>query len=115
MEQKGDHALIRCRQFGLVGLAALAIALAGGCGKDTKSARNLEPQPVPIVPSAGYLGRQAEYLAFCNDHNGPGEGGTHGQVCRAYTGAGSFNEQAIDRSLTKINNRRTRRTSTSTP
>ena len=105
VRKKGDEAVNRYRHLGLVFVASLAVALAGGCGQDGKPAGNPEPQPIPIVPTAGYLGRQAEYLAFCSEHNGPGEGGTHGQVCRAYTAAGSFNEQTIDRSLAKIDNR----------
>jgi hypothetical protein len=59
----------------------------------------------PIEPTAGYLSRQAEYLTYCNDNNGPGQGGLHGQVCRAYTSAGTFNEEAITEKLDMINNR----------
>jgi hypothetical protein len=59
----------------------------------------------PIEPTAGFLARQAEYLAYCNDHNGPGEGGRYGQVCRAYTGTGDYNEVVIREALDQINAR----------
>lgn len=66
---------------------------------------NVSDMTIPIVPSQGYLTRKAMYLNYCNDNNGPGSGGLYGQVCRAYTGAGSFNETAIYDRLVRINNR----------
>ena len=59
----------------------------------------------PIVPTAGYLARQAEYLQYCHDRNGPGQGGLHGQVCRLAGGADTFNEEAIDSACAKIQRR----------
>ena len=59
----------------------------------------------PLEPTDGFLDRQAEYLAYCNENNGPGQGGKYGQVCRAYTGAGTFNEDVIRESLAKIDSR----------
>jgi len=77
----------------------------GACNESGGNQGQGFPPTTPIEPSAGYLNRQAEYLTHCNDNNGPGQGGIHGQVCRAFTGAGSFNEDRIRSSLNKINNR----------
>jgi len=60
---------------------------------------------ISIQPSPEYLSRKAQYLVYCNDNNGPGSGGIYGQACRAYTGAGTFNEVVIQSALDKINNR----------
>jgi hypothetical protein len=54
-----------------------------------------------IVPSAGYLSRQAEYLAYCSD-NGTS---LHAQVCRVATEQTTYNQSAIDASCTKLANR----------
>jgi len=59
----------------------------------------------PIEPTEGFLQRQAEYLRQCFDHSGPGEGGIHGQVCRVYGGAETFNEEVIYEKLDKIDRR----------
>jgi len=58
-----------------------------------------------LLPSAGFLSRQAEYLQYCSDNNGPGSGGTHGQTCRVKTGQTTYNRDKLDNSCTKINNR----------
>lgn len=58
-----------------------------------------------ILPSADYQARQAEYLQYCHDLNGPLIGGFHGQVCRIALDATEFNEIAIDAACLKIDNR----------
>jgi len=63
------------------------------------------PPEVEILPSDGFLTRQAEYLEFCFEHNGPGQGGIHGQVCRAAKGGPTFNKDSIDAACDKVNNR----------
>jgi len=59
-----------------------------------------------VTPSAAYLSRKAEYLQYCHDSNGPGQGGLHGQVCRIALDATTFNEEDIDSACDKINERR---------
>ena len=60
----------------------------------------------PIEPSAGFLDRQAEYLQQCFDNNGPdSSAGIHGQVCRVFLGASTYNTIRIDTSVNKITNR----------
>jgi hypothetical protein len=59
----------------------------------------------PILPTEGYLGRKGEYLQYCFENNGPGQGGVHGQVCRLYLDANSFNEEKLDEALDEINAR----------
>ena len=59
----------------------------------------------PIVPSEGYSARKAEYFEYCFENNGPGQGGIHGQVCRIYGDADTFNEEKIDEALDEINAR----------
>jgi hypothetical protein len=54
----------------------------------------------PIEPSAGYLARQAEYLALCAAGNG-----LYDQVCHAFVGDDEFNQITIQSSLLKINDR----------
>ncbi len=78
---------------------------ASGCREDGGSPPDPGWQAIKIQPSTGYAARQVEYLEMCNDNNGPGQGGIHGQVCRAYTEAGTFNEEAIRRTVEKINRR----------
>jgi len=67
-------------------------------------------ESVPVVeleiePSSKFLDRRAEYLQYCHDHNGPGEGGSHGQACRVAMGASSYNEEAINEACDKIDRR----------
>ncbi|NOZ01133.1 MAG: hypothetical protein GXP54_04510 [Deltaproteobacteria bacterium] len=100
---------------------ALAIvattALLSGCGSDKgiidgkdivqDAARDAAPEAVEkqILPTAGFLARQAEYLAVCSEHSGPGEGGIHGQVCRVATGQTMYNEEALEATFQKMANR----------
>ncbi len=85
----------------------VCLLLLPACGGEDGGPSNpaVGPREVPIRPSEAYKARQAEYLAFCSDNNGPGRGGVHGQVCRVVTGQDSFNEERIDHSLDKINRR----------
>lgn len=67
----------------------------------------IEPgTPVTIEASAGYRARQAEYLTVCSDNNGPEKGGYAGQVCRVATGEGTYNMEAIDEAIDRMNARR---------
>ncbi|NLH50033.1 MAG: hypothetical protein GX444_15745 [Myxococcales bacterium] len=59
----------------------------------------------PLEPSADFLARQAEFLAYCDQYGAPPLGTTNGQVCRAFTGTGQFNEAAILLSLNTIASR----------
>lgn len=59
----------------------------------------------PIEPTAGFLSRQAEYLAACDADNAPPDGGVYGQVCRVYNGETTYSETAIQESLAAINAR----------
>ncbi len=43
----------------------------------------VEEAPVPLE---SFRSRQAEYLAFCAEANGPGQGNTYGQICRVKSG-----------------------------
>lgn len=58
--------------------------------------------PLADEPGEGYLARQQEYLQVCHDVSGPGGGGIYGQVCRVALGAGTYNEEALEASFTKI-------------
>ena len=53
-----------------------------------------------IVPTDGYLSRQAQYLDCCSCSDG-----LHAQACRVAVSAGGFNEAAIEDAITKINKR----------
>lgn len=75
------------------------------CKSDNSNNGNNTAGVPALEPSAGYLARQAEYLDYCNENNGPGKGGIHGQVCRVFTGAGSVHEEEIYKKLNKINDR----------
>jgi hypothetical protein len=60
----------------------------------------------PILPTAGFLSRQAAYLAACSAAGAPGAGGgLDAQCCRVATGQTTFDEDAINASLTKVNAR----------
>ncbi|MDP8255203.1 MAG: hypothetical protein P9M14_05595 [Candidatus Alcyoniella australis] len=103
----------------IVALTALSLAMAAGCTSDDDDDDDVtddddddddndddQTDPGdPIEPTAGYLERQAEYLAYCSAGNGPGEGGIHGQVCRLAMDAQTLDEQAIDNSCQKIDER----------
>lgn len=91
--------------MGFLFWASVLLFFLGACNQESEDQGEGYLAPTPIEPSVGYLSRQAEYLNACNENSGPGQGGIHGQVCRAYTGAGSFNEDKIRSSLNKINNR----------
>jgi hypothetical protein len=66
----------------------------------------LEPgTEIAIEPSDGYRARQAEYLAHCRDNAGPGQGGYQGIVCRVATGESTFNEDALDAALDRMDTR----------
>ncbi|MCZ7586105.1 MAG: hypothetical protein M5R36_23810 [Deltaproteobacteria bacterium] len=58
----------------------------------------------PIAATPGYVDRCEEYLQYCFDNQGPGSGGTHGQVCRVAVG-GEIYEDPIQANLTKADNR----------
>ncbi len=59
---------------------------------------------IPLEATASYLDRQAEYLQYCHDNNGPDSGGMHGQVCRVYMGSEVYPD-AIDSSCDKVDAR----------
>lgn len=80
----------------------LGVLLLAACG----SGAGAPADPVwRLEVSDRYRARQADYLEYCNAHNGPGEGGIHGQVCRVAAGETTYNREAIDRTLAKIDNR----------
>ncbi len=78
---------------GLAAAAAFVLAMLQGCGcgpaVDTDTAG---PDPdagyseVELTVPEAFTSRQAEYLAFCDDNNGPGISSTYGQVCRVAMG-----------------------------
>lgn len=88
-------------------LLSCVAGAAASCdtGDDAPAAGGASWRETAIEPTSGYRNRQAEYLQYCSENSGPGGGGMHGQVCRAYTAAGSFNEEAIRSKLDKINHR----------
>jgi hypothetical protein len=60
----------------------------------------------PILPTSGFLSRQAAYLAACSASGAPGAGGgLDAQCCRVATGQTTFDEDAINSSLAKVNAR----------
>jgi len=89
----------------LVALLACPLFLPACGGGEDPPLRSPCGAEIPIEPSPAYRARQAEYLAVCSESNGPGRGGTHGQVCRVATGQEAYDEEAIDESLGKINRR----------
>jgi hypothetical protein len=102
-EYVGESLAVKSPILCITSWAALLILSWSACGEDTRGPSGGEQ--TEIQPSKGFVSRQAEYLSACSDQNGPGRGGIHGQVCRAYTAAGTFNEEAIRRSVEKINRR----------
>lgn len=61
---------------------------------------------VPIAATAGFLARQAEYLQKCVEATGPGEGrSVYGQACRVATAQTSFDDDAIDEAITRLEGR----------
>jgi len=63
-------------------------------------------EELPIEPSADYLARQAEYFDFCVNNNGPGSGSVYGQGCRVAAGEATFHDDAIDRAIERLEERR---------
>ncbi len=55
----------------------------------------------PILPTDGYLARQAEYLQQCAENGG----GIHAQVCKLSMDFDDIDEDAIQRTCDKINDR----------
>ena len=55
----------------------------------------------PILPTDGYLARQAEYLQQCAENGG----GIHAQVCKLSMDFDEIDEDAIQRTCDKINDR----------
>ena len=77
----------------------LAVLLLTGCS-DGDAAPPEGPSPEKgFAPTAGFQERKAAYLVHCNEGNGPGQGGIYGQVCRAYMGETTYNEEAIYEAL----------------
>ena len=60
---------------------------------------------IAIEATDGYRARQQEYLEFCDENNGPGQGGIYGQVCRIAMDRDTFNEETIDAACEKVDNR----------
>lgn len=87
----------------------LSALLVLGCDSDEirDVAQDVAPEITEkeILPSEAFLARQAEYLQQCNENNGPGQGGTHGQVCRVAVGSTTYNEEALEKSFLKLANR----------
>jgi len=85
----------------------LSLVILVGCAKDTPpgdddTADDDGPyMEVPLEATAAYLDRKAEYLDYCHDNNGPGLGGTAGQVCRVARGS-DVNTEAIDSACDKV-------------
>jgi hypothetical protein len=87
-------------------LALAAFVLSASCAAETTVAPPTRLDPKFEVPvSAGYAQRQATYLNYCSDQNGPGSGAIHGQPCRVYKGETTYNEDVIRARLAKINRR----------
>ncbi len=101
--------MIRFQRLPLIFLVGIvSVVVLSACSDDTGSAGLLpadEALEIPIEPSDAYLSRRLEYLQHCFDNNGPGHGGVHGQVCRLYGDADTFNEEKIDEALDEINAR----------
>ena len=94
----------------LAAMVLPAMILAPGCGSGGNTGSDIPEDEaangeLEILPTNGFLARQSEYLTACNDGNGPGEGGIHGQVCRVAMGATTYNEEALEKSFTKLANR----------
>ena len=78
---------------GLAMVAALVLALLQGCSCGPAGDTDTDgPDPdagyseIELAAPEAFLSRQAEYLAFCDDNNGPGITSTYGQVCRVAMG-----------------------------
>ena len=78
----------------LISIALALPVMLGSC----RSEDDKNNSDGSLAPSSGYRSRQAQYLQYCSDNNGPGNGNLNGQVCRAYTG-GPYNETAITNAL----------------
>ena len=78
---------------GLAMVGALVLALMQGCSCGPVGDTDTDgPDPdagyseIDLSVTDEYSGRQAEYLAFCDENNGPGISSTYGQVCRVAMG-----------------------------
>ena len=98
-------------------LLSVLLVLATGCdddpeGDDDTTASDddddtLDDGPyseIPLEATASYQARQAEYLQYCHDNNGPDSGGMHGQVCRVALGSEVYPD-AITSSCEKVDAR----------
>jgi hypothetical protein len=88
-----DGTLIVAIGVGLAMAAALLLALMQGCSCGPAVDTGGDgPDPdagyseIELIASAAYADRQAEYLGFCDQNNGPGISSTYGQVCRVAMG-----------------------------
>ena len=101
---------MRRTTFELVAPWLLVMAVVAGCsdeppsGDDDTADDDGPYSEVPLQATQSYLARQAEYLDYCHDNNGPGLGGTAGQVCRVVCGA-EVNTEAIDAACDKVHAR----------
>jgi len=88
---------------------SLILSVVTGCSGDSPADDDSAAQPdddgpyseIPLQATDSYLQRKAEYLDYCHDNNGPGLGGTAGQVCRVARGA-AVNTEAIDSACAKV-------------
>ena len=77
-------------------LAALFLmALLAGCEGGTDA---VAPSGTPsdlMDPTPAFRDRAARFLAHCDANSGPPSGNIYGQVCPAYTGSGTYDQQEL--------------------
>jgi unsaturated rhamnogalacturonyl hydrolase len=86
------------------GVGAVLLALVETAGLIDEPA---DPRAeVPIVATAGFVARRAEYGDGCVDKAAPGKGSSvYGQACRVGRGIADLDDAAIDEALAKVHGR----------
>ncbi len=89
-------------------IAVGVLALSAACPGEDPDPPVPDPDApyteVPLDATSSFLERQAEYLEYCYENNGPGMGGLYGQLCRVERGA-EVHVEAIEEACAKVDAR----------
>ena len=85
-----------------VGAVLLALTETAGLPAGEVVDPTADLEPTTLEPSAGFLERQADYLALCLATTGPTSGGLYAQSCRVAAGLGDVNDAEVDAAIAKL-------------